>query len=493
MFATTTVQRSHPGVIPFQRQPAAALALSDPGRTLDNDTFARAVRSVARQLQERGVTIGDVVAAMLPNRVELIVVMFAAWQLRAAFTPLNPGLTTREAQYQLDDAAARLVVVDDQAGKTLKDSTTPRLPVEELRLDDPWLAPVTYVPDDTALVIYTSGTTGKPKGVLLDHGNVAEMIGMIHAALGLCESDRALLVLPLFHVNALLVSTLSPLAAGGATVIREKFERSTFWDEVDAAEATFFSGVPAIYILLSQLPAQAGPKRARLRFAICGAAPMPAPEITRFESRYGLPLIEGYGLTESTVGATLNPLAGLRKAGTVGLPLPGVTVRILRDGGGIAGVGEVGEVVLHGRNVMRGYLGLPQETAAVLSDGWLRTGDVGYLDAEGYLTLVDRKKDMIIRGGENIYPKEVEQALYEFHGVLEAAVVGRPDPVMGEEPVAFVVARDVDFDLQALMKFVRERLARSKWPREVRVLPALPKNAVGKISKPDLRALLRGG
>jgi long-chain acyl-CoA synthetase len=229
-----------------------------------------------------------------------------------------------------------------------------------------------------------------------------------------------------------------------------------------------------------------------LRFVICGAAPMPRELISEFEQRYGVPIVEGYGLSECTVCCTLNPLHGVRKAGTVGLPLPGVDVGVVDGQDQLLPVGQAGEVVVRGPNVMRGYLRRPGETTEVLRGGWLHTGDVGRFDEDGYLTLVDRVKDLIIRGGENIYPKEIEDALYGHPAVLEAAVVGQPDPVFGEQPVAFVALRPGrSARPEELIEYCRLSLARYKVPRTVYIEAALPKNALGKLAKPVLRERLR--
>ena len=246
---------------------------------------------------------------------------------------------------------------------------------------------------------------------MLDHANLTAMVAMITTALDVTAADRCLLILPLFHVNGILVSVLSPLAAGGCTTITGRFSPSTFFDTVEAVRPTYFSAVPAIYAMLSALPDDVDPDISSVRFAICGAAPMPAELIARFEQRYGTTIVEGYGLSECTCVATLNPVDGPRKAGTVGLPLPGQEVALLDTDGRPTTDGQ-GEVIVRGPNVMRGYLNKPEETARTLEDGWLHTGDVGYFDADGYLVLVDRVKDMIIRGGENIYPKEIENVLY---------------------------------------------------------------------------------
>ncbi len=483
----------HPADIPVRRTPIWGAALEDEHLSLDNAGLAEAVAAFAEAFGACGVERGDVVAAMLPNRVELVVTMFAAWRLGAAFTPINPALTLNEARHQLEDSRARLVVVDPASAKVLATTTVTQVAVDDLPLAASGPAVERAAQDhDTALLIYTSGSTGRPKGVILDHANVAAMINSTQQCLGFSADDRALLILPLFHVNALLVSILAPLAAGGSSMVLERFDRHAFWGAVTRHQPTYFSAVPAIYILLNQGPADETPDLSRLRFVICGAAPMPAAAIAEFETRYGVPLLEGYGLTESTVGATLNPLEGPRKAGTVGLPMPGVRIRILDDAGRSVAAGAVGEVSLSGANVMRGYLNQADETAKALAGGWLRTGDLGFFDPDGYLVLVDRKKDMIIRGGENIYPKEIETVLYDHPAVAEVAVVGRPDAVMGEEVVAFVSLRpDMVVDSASLIAFAAERLAKFKLPKELRFLAALPKNPVGKIAKPDLRAALR--
>ncbi|GAM98276.1 fatty-acid-CoA ligase FadD7 [alpha proteobacterium U9-1i] len=484
---------SAPAEIPFLRGLPNAPALRDERRSLDNAAFANAVTALTEFLRERGVRRGDVVGAMLPNRLELVLTMFAAWRLGAAFTPVNPALTVVEAGYQLRDCSAKLVVVDAASAAILADEPVEKVDAASLPFETQSTpAPCEALDSDTALLIYTSGSTGRPKGVILDHANVAAMIRIMRKNLEFLPTDRALLVLPLFHVNALLVSLLTPLAAGGSSVILEKFDRHTFWSAIVSHEATFFSAVPAIFILLNQAPAEDKPDLSRLRFVICGAAPMPAAAISAFESRYGTPLLEGYGLTESTVGATCNPLAGPRKAGTTGVALPEMEMRILDDNGDARALGEIGEVALKGPNIMRGYLNQPEASAKTVIDGWLRTGDVGFIDADGFLTLVDRKKDMIIRGGENIYPKEIETALYTHDAVAECAVVGRADAVMGEEVIAFVALKpSVTADATELGRTAALNLAKYKHPREIRVLATLPKNPVGKIDKPALRALLR--
>jgi acyl-CoA synthetase (AMP-forming)/AMP-acid ligase II len=471
-------------------------AVADERVRLDHREFRSAVDTAARLLADLGVGRGDVVAAVLGNRVELVVAMYAAWQLGAALTPVNPALTEDEVSYQLADAGARLAIVDASTRALVTD--VPALDVELVLAGSPadTAESANDGPDadDLALLIYTSGTTGRPKGVQLDHANLAAMTKALQAELRFTAADRAVLILPLFHVNAIMLSIVTPLAVGGSAVILPKFDQRTFWDSVEKERATYFSAVPAIYVFLSALPAGVKPDTSLLRFVVCGAAPMPPSAIVDFEARYAVPLVEGYGLSESTVALTVNPIAGPRKAGTVGRPLPGLEVAIMNDDGELLAPGVDGEVVARGGTIMRGYLAKPEETAAALRDGWLHTGDVGHLDEDGYLVLVDRKKELIIRGGENISPSEVEAVLARHPSVLEVAVVGRPDPVMGEEPIAFVVARTGhDVDAAELLESVRTVLAKFKVPKEVRVVDGLPRNAVGKILKAPLREMLAVG
>jgi long-chain acyl-CoA synthetase len=478
--------------IPDERaatDPAGA-CIGDDNRALTNSKFAAEVRRLAAWLHDQGIGAGDVVATMLPNRVELVTLMFAAWRVGAALTPVNPVLTAPEAAHQLTDSAARLVLVDAQSADKVADLPVARVQVADLAgAAGRTLPPPHADPAALALLIYTSGTTGQPKGVMLDHANLDSTTAMILDWFGLTSADRCLVVLPLFHVNGIMAGVVSPLAAGGSIHIAPRFDRERFWFDVEWHRITYFSAVPAIYAMLSALPEDAVPPVPDLRLAICGAAPMPAPLIAAFEARYRVPLVEGYGLSEGTVVSTANPVCGERRPGTVGLALPGQTVEVVGPDGAPLPVGESGEVVISGPNVMRGYLNRPEETARVLRGGRLFSGDVGRFDADGYLTLVDRVKDMIIRGGENIYPKEIENVLHDHPAVLEAAVVGKPDAVFGEQPVAYVTLRPGQgAEPDALLAHCTARLARFKLPREIHVEPDLPRNAVGKVAKVVLRA-----
>ncbi|WP_329238802.1 class I adenylate-forming enzyme family protein [Streptomyces canus] len=463
-------------------------AVSDGHRSLTNTQLLNRVRMAARQLQDLGIGPGDVVALRLTNRVEFVVLLFAAWRLGATVTPVNPSMTDVEVDRQLQDSGARLLVVED--GTAVLAHEVAVLAVGELYegTAEPDQAPL-LDPAALALLIYTSGTTGVPKGVMLDHANIDAMVEMGRLALEVGPADRCLLILPLFHVNGIVVSVLLPLLVGASVVIAGRFDPRTFFELVERERPTFFSAVPTIYSMLAALPDGIRPDTSSLRFGVCGAAPASAELLTRFEARYGFPLVEGYGLSEGTCGSTINPVAGPRRAGTVGFAFPGQEIRIVDSDGTEMAPGTDGEVVVRGPNVMRGYLGRPDETARVIVDGWLHTGDVGHLDAEGCLTLVGRSKDMIIRGGENIYPKEIEDVLASDPAVLEAAVIGVPDEKWGEVVVAYVQPRPGStVDPSALKALCARSLTGYKRPTAFFVVEAIAKNAVGKIDKASLRA-----
>jgi acyl-CoA synthetase (AMP-forming)/AMP-acid ligase II len=421
----------------------------------------------------------------MPNRVELIIALFAAWRLGAAATPVNPALTPTEMQYQVDDAGAKVVIGDGlELNSTVVD-------VDALAAEpSAYRAAADIRPESLALLIYTSGTTGRPKGVMLDHANIAAMCEMTRAGLGITAVDHSLLILPLFHVNGIVVGTLTPLLAGGHVTVAGRFSPKTFVGLVERIRPTYFSAVPAIYAMLTSMPEAQTADTSSLRLVVCGAAPMPAELIARAEDVLGVALVEGYGLSEGSCASTLNPFDGVRKPGTVGVPLPGQEVRVVDQLGNPVPQGERGEIVIRGANVMRGYLNRPEDTARTIIDGWLHTGDVGIFDDDGYLRIVDRIKDMIIRGGENIYPKEIETVLYSNDAVLEAAVVGRPDDVLGEVVVAYVSVRPgATVTVDELEALCAERLAKYKRPVAIELLDGLPKNHVGKIDKPALRKL----
>ncbi|MCW2763762.1 MAG: hypothetical protein JWR85_3963 [Marmoricola sp.] len=481
------------GYLPWERPQASADAhcVRDDRVELTYAEFDERIAAFAGQLSEQGFGRGDVLAIMLPNRVELLVALFAAWRLGGAATPVNPVFTASEAEYQIVDSGAAVVL---NQGPDAPTGGRPVIHVGDVRTTPSGteVPPVALVPDDLALLIYTSGSTGRPKGVMLDHANAEAMSSIMAKHLSLTQADHCLLVLPLFHVNAIMVSALASFRSGGQLSIVGSFSASRFFEQIERLRPTYFSAVPTIYALLASLPEDVRPDTSSLRFVVCGAAPVSAELLDRCEERFGFTMVEGYGLTEGTCASACNPIDGVRKLGTVGPALPGERVAIMSENGSIAPQGGIGEVVIAGPTVMRGYLNKPEETAATVVDGWLRTGDVGRLDADGYLTIVDRVKDMIIRGGENIYPKEIESVLHGLPDVLEAAVVGRPDPILGESPLAYVsLYPGSTLSEEELLDHCRRHLTRVKVPETIHIVSGLPKNPVGKIDKPALRRSLQ--
>lgn len=474
--------------LPWQR-PASyddRPCVRDDRTALTYRAFGERVEAVAEQLAARGVGAGSVVAVMLPNRVELLVTIMAAWRLGAAATPVNPTFTAAEADHQLGDAGAVLLVASEPG--TRHDGVVV-LDVHDLAtVPARTLAPPETRPSDLALLVYTSGSTGRPKGVMLDHANVAAMIDSMGEAIAVGPDDHCLLVLPLFHVNAICVSFLTPMSAGAQLTVLQRFHPVEFLAAIEEHRPTYFSAVPTIYSHLVALPEEVRADVSSVRFAICGAAPAPPALLAAVERRFGFPLVEGYGLSEGTCASTCNPVDGLRKPGTVGPALPGQLVAVMAPDGTLASAGERGEVVIKGANVMRGYLGRPEATAAALGDGWLHTGDVGILDEDGYLRIVDRIKDMIIRGGENIGPAEIEQVLEDHPGVAEAAVIGVPDVEWGEIVKAILVPAGASQPSpEDLTEYVKTRLASYKAPAYYTYVKELPRNHLGKILKTDLR------
>jgi long-chain acyl-CoA synthetase len=472
-------------------------------RQLDDRTS-----SVANGLIKAGIQKGETVALLLPNSPEFLYAFFGIAKLGGVAVPINTQLKSEEIAYILENAEARGLVTTPELYEKVR-PVRGRLPRLELLyltgergkegfvfsglLTQSKNAPKIAVdPSDPAALIYTSGTTGRPKGVVLTHRNyLFDTEQMVHAA-RMSEADRFLCILPLFHVNGQVVTTLSPLFAGGSMILMERFAPKDFFPALSRFKATAFSGVPTIYAMLLQQLEPGKYDLSSLRFCICGAAPMPVELFEKFEAAFHAFILEGYGLSEGTCVSSLNPLGGKRKIGSIGLPLSNQEMKIFDDRDRELSPGAVGEIVIRGENVMTGYYKNPQATAETLRGGWLHTGDLGYRDEEGYFFIVGRKKEMIIRGGENIYPKEIEEVLYRHPQVSEAAVVGLPDPVWGEEVAAFIVSKpgpkpDDRPDGEEIMAFCRERLAGFKCPRKVVFVPAFPKTATGKIQKGILR------
>ena len=461
------------------------------------------MREIAGGLRALGVRRGDVVGVVLRNGPEYLELWWAILWLGAVLNPVNPDLTGRETAEILADSGASAVVCHEEAATALE-ARRPQLaalaqviavaqrsadPLEVLRGAGTIAEPEPVAPHDLAALLYTSGTTGRPKGAMLSHRNLLADTWMLAELLPLGRGDVLGMVLPLFHVNAQVVTTLVPLLIGGQVAMWERFSASGFWATVKEFEPVTFSAVPTMLAALLHAPGADGAETNTLRFVICGAAPLSPALFRRFEEKFGVAILEGYGLTEGTCCSTLNPFLGPRKIGSIGIPTRGQEVVILDEQGAIAPVGIRGELCVRGPNVMQGYFNRPDATSEALLDGWLHTGDIGYRDDDGFFFLVDRKKDMIIRGGENIYPREIEDVLLEHPAVHGAAVIGRPDEVRGEEVHAVIVLAP-GFELARVEEHCRELLAAFKVPSSWQVVDELPKTSTGKIDKKPLRESL---
>ena len=444
----------------------------------------RAAR-VAAVLRARGLEPGDRLAVQLANRVEFIDLFLACVRAGIVLVPINVLYREREIAHIVADAQPKLVVVAD-ANRGLFPAGTPLLDVDELSRAADASAPDAARPAidgrAPAGIIYTSGTTGRAKGAVLTHDNFSANAAALVTCWQITSADRYLAVLPLFHVHGLGNGVCCWLASGCTMRLVERFDVAKALDWFRDFQPTLFFGVPTVYVRLLELPedeARAIGERARL--FVSGSAPLPPQVLEQFRDRFGHTILERYGMSETLMIAS-NLLAGDRRAGTVGWPLPGTSVSVRdRDGRPVA-AGEVGEVWVKGPTVFPGYWANPDATATAFADGWFRTGDVGGLDAAGCLTLRGRATELIISGGFNIYPREIEEVLLEQPGVREAAVVGAPDPRRGEVPVAYVVTED-GVDCEALRDRCAASLASFKAPRAVIRLEALPRNAMGKLQK----------
>jgi len=469
------------------RMPALIDAAS--GETLTGTALAARVADRARALVAAGVRPGDRVALLVPNSLACAETLLAAATAGAAAVPINLRWTASEVDHLLADAEPHLLVAAEERVRALGPLAhcAPLLSPDALLASGP--LPPPPAPDDTALILYTSGTTGRPKGAMLTHRNLLSNARRIADWLRLGPRDRVLTVMPLFHANAIVIGTLVPLCAGASAVIAERFRAAEFWTSVDRHRPTTGGTVPTMLaLLLGEPDPPAALARGSLRFLLTGSAPVPADLLLAFERRFGVPVIEGYGLTECTCRATLNPIDGRRRPGSCGVPLE--PLRIVDGEDRDLSAGAVGEIVLRGAHVMRGYFRAPEATAAALRGGWLRTGDLGRLDADGFLHIVGRASELIIRGGENVYPREIEETLLAHPAVAEAAVVGAADPLYGEVAWAFLAPRPgAHLDEAQVLAWCATHLADFKRPVHIVFMPALPKGPTGKLLKAPLRAL----
>lgn len=463
--------------------------------------WRQAQRLAERLQQEFGVQPGDRVAVWLKNRPEYFPALFGTFLSGAVVVPINHFLKPPEIAFQLADAGAKVVVSEAVFGEAMATLVAQQphlrwLGVDELDGENRSSSAMEPLGDldesSLALIIYTSGTTGRPKGAMLTHGNLLHNVESCRQVLSAVDHDRFVLLLPMFHSFMLCVCILLPAIVGGSVVlVKSLHPPKTVIQEIAYRRATILPAIPQFFRALTDATV---PADLPLRLCISGAAPLPGQVLTEFTAKFPIPLLEGYGLSEASPVVSMNPIKGPWKSGSIGRPIPDVEVRIRDEAGHWLPPGQVGELCVRGGNVMRGYWNQPEATAQALQGGWLLTGDVGYEDADGYFYITDRKKDMLLVNGINVYPREIEELIYRFPGVKEAAVAGMPDPRKGECPVAFVAAHPgQEVDEQELIQYLRQRVADYKVPKRVHLLPALPRNETGKILKTVLRTRLRDG
>lgn len=468
------------------RRNAIALEYDAPGgvgRLTFGEIDARANR-MAHALTARGLERGDRLCVHLANRIEFIDLFLACVRLGVIFVPMNVLYREREVAHMVADAEPRFSVAGSEHlplfGETAVVDITELAadaadrPTDRVRL--------TLDGDDPLAIVYTSGTTGRAKGAVLSHNNFAANVVNLVTCWRITSDDRYLAALPLFHVHGLGNGVCSWLVSGCLMRLVERFEAQRAASLFEEFQPTLFFGVPTIYVRLLEIEQDSARRIGeRTRLFVSGSAPLPGQVLESFRDRFGHTILERYGMSE-TLMLIANPYEGERRPGTVGYPLPGVSVRIVNDTGSAVAAGESGAVQVRGPNVFSGYWRQPAATAAAFDGSWFRTGDLGERSADGYYTLRGRASDLIISGGFNIYPREIEELLLEQPGVREVAVVGRPDDRRGEVPVAYVVT-DTPLDEDALRAQCARSLASFKVPRSFTRVEALPRNALGKVQK----------
>ena len=484
-------------------QNATDLAISVPdGPDVSYSAFGEEIERVAELLAGAGVQPGRAVSIALSNGLEFMVVFLAVARAGAIAAPLNPAYTADEFKFYMEDAEAQLAILPEGEHAAREAAAQLGVPTIEAALDDAGRTVLSRAgdmltarrdapapsPDDVALFLHTSGTTSRPKGVPLTHGNLAASIKNISDTYVLTPDDKAMVVMPLFHVHGLIGVSLSTLSTGGSLVIPPRFSASRFWEQQEASGATWYSAVPTIHqILLARTYDEGGPYDVFRFIRSCSSALAPAV-FNHLEARFGAPVLEAYGMTEASHQMSSNLLPpGERMPGTVGKGT-GVDIAIMDDDGNLLSAGEQAEVVIRGANVTHGYHNNPEANAEAFTNGWFRTGDQGFLDADGTLTLTGRIKELINRGGEKISPLEVDAALLEHPAVAEAVSFGIPDTMYGEVVQAAVVLMD-ETDEDTIRSYCGEHLASFKVPDRVYIIDTMPRTATGKIQRRHIAAM----
>ncbi|WKD31215.1 long-chain-fatty-acid--CoA ligase [Streptomyces xanthophaeus] len=452
----------------------------------------------AAVLQERGLRPGDRVAMALPNVPLFPVVYYGILRAGGVVVPMNPLLKAREVAYVLRDCGTQVAVAfplfAEEVAKAAAEVGVECLVTEASAFHDllmaaePLSGTVERQEDDPALILYTSGTTGTPKGAELTHRNlVSNTATTAETLLHVGPHDVLFGGLPLFHAFGQTCALNTAVAAGATLTLLPRFDPQQALEVMHRDGVTIFLGVPTMYSALLHAELPEGYDASSMRLAVSGGAAIPVEVLHEFERRFGAPVLEGYGLSETSPVASFNHPDRSRKAGSIGVPIRGVEMKLVTEDGSTVGPGEIGEIAIRGENVMKGYFNRPTATAEAVRDGWFHSGDLARVDEEGFYFIVDRKKDLIIRGGYNVYPREIEEVLYGHPAVAEVAVVGVPHAVHGEEVAAVIALRSgADATAEEIRDYVKERMAAYKYPRIVTFTTELPKGPTGKILKRDI-------
>jgi long-chain acyl-CoA synthetase len=458
-----------------------------------------AAARVAGMLRAKGVEPGDRVGIMLPNVPYFPVYYYGALRAGAAIVPMNPLLKDREVAFYLGDSGAKLVFAWPQFANAAhggaEHTGTECVLVEPGAFEglieryEPAQEVVGREPDDTAVVLYTSGTTGTPKGAELTHGNLLRNVEVCIGLFGADERTVTLGALPFFHSFGQTCALNTTVAMGGRLTLIPRFDGGKALEIIERDGVTVFEGVPTMYAAMLHDPHADERDISTLEVCVSGGAAMPVEVMHAFEEKFGCQILEGYGLSETSPVASFNRRDRERKPGSIGVPVEGVEMRVVDEAGNELPQGEVGEIAIRGHNVMKGYWRREDATAeAIDADGWFKTGDMAKVDEDGYFFIVDRKKELVIRGGFNIYPREIEEVLYEHPAVREAAVIGVPHDQLGEEVAAAVALKSgAEADAAELHDFVKQRVAAYKYPRHVWLFDELPKGPTGKILKREIK------
>jgi long-chain acyl-CoA synthetase len=475
------------------------VAIKADERELSYAELDAAAARVAGLLRAKGVEPGDRVGVMLPNVPYFPVCYYGALRAGAAVVPMNVLLKEREVAFYLRDSDATMVFAwhefADAAHAGAEQADAECILVEPGQLEpllqrcEPVHETVDREPADTAVILYTSGTTGAPKGAELTHDNLLRNVDVSVGLFGLDDRAVTLGALPFFHAFGQTCALNATIAVGGLLTLLARFDAGKALEIIERDRVTVFEGVPTMYAAMLHHPRAAETDASALEVCVSGGAAMPVEVMRAFEQQFGCQVLEGYGLSETSPLASFNRADAERKPGSIGLPIDGVEMRVIDDEGRPRPQGEAGELAIRGHNVMKGYWRRDDATtAAIDADGWFRTGDIARMDEDGYFFIVDRKKELVIRGGFNVYPREIEEVIYEHPDVREAAVIGVPHDTLGEEVGAVIVLKaGADATPQALREFVKQRVAAYKYPRHVWLVDELPKGPTGKILKREIK------